>query len=89
MPLRELQHTLRPLRLGLVVDSVVGTERLGTRQLVIGAAGDDHPGTGGDRELQRECRDSAGPLHQHDIASTQLVPTGNRIPGSNTRRRQG
>ena len=69
----DLAHLLRPFGRRLVVDQMIGPERLGTLQLFVRRGGRDHRAARRLGELQREDRDAAGALHHHGIAGLEAA----------------
>src|SRR5262249_4392953 len=85
----ESERSLLPVRPGLVVDAVIGTECLRTRELVIARRCNDHLNAHHARELQAKDRDTAGALQQHGLTSDQFCVLPHGVPSGDARTGEG
>src|SRR5262245_44923576 len=76
----EPQRSLLPVRRGLVINAVIGTDCLRTRDLVIARRCNDHLNSHRARELEAEDRDAASPQQQHCLTGDQLCVLHHRVP---------
>src|SRR5262249_21023116 len=85
----EPQRSLLPVGRGLVIDAMIGAERLRTPELVIARRRDDRPNAHDARELEAEDRDAAGPLQQHGLSGDQFCVFHYGIPNRDARTGEG
>src|SRR5215831_3784553 len=74
------ERSLLPVGRGLVVDAVIGAERLRTRELVIARRRNDHLNAHRARELEAEDRDATGALQQRGLAGDEFCVLHHGVP---------
>ena len=86
---RQLSDFLRDV-LGVVVDDLVGSERTGTGQLLIGARRREYLGSMQPGDLHRGLTDAAaGREHEHGLARAETGPRDQHVPRREERQRKG
>src|SRR5258708_13345333 len=87
MSVRQLANFLTPLRMGLVIDDIVGPELPGTRELFVAARCRDHARATCFRELQSKYRDTTRALNEDGLSRSHRSLDGDGAPCGQTRAR--